>query len=150
MQLPTKKAIREPKRSNDRVSAAFQSDLHISCLPERKTAWQRINDCFLVIESSVRCAVHHNFFLLVAEDITRILRDHETRLREHDVIIRKKSIDITSLQHQLFGVLRRNKARDEAIKFVQQAMNSSSFPAVSGIVSSGDDWFDAVKLSFWQ
>jgi len=63
--------------------------------------------------------------------MTRTLRDHEERLRNHDGILRNKTVDITSLQHQLFAVLSRERARDEVIKTMQQTMSNTSFSEVS-------------------
>ena len=70
-------------------------------------------------------------FFTVSDDVAKTLRDLEERLREHDVTLRKKSIDVTSLQHQLFGVLRKGAARDEAISSIQQSIGNASLVGVS-------------------
>ena len=75
---------------------------------------------------------------LVTSDITQTIRSHEERLRDHDVTLRKKAVDITSLQHQLFGLLRKGSARDDAIRSIQQTISNSSFATVSLF---GDDSF---------
>ena len=67
-----------------------------------------------------------SIWLTASDYITSTLQRHEKRLEEHDVILEKKKIDVTSLQHQLIRMLRKGAARDAAISTLRRVVSNTS------------------------